>query len=76
MLAFPHAVLAVDGEGNNEWQHRTAVYLWMAGLDGTTGNRIQAGDIEASFSDILNNFEAGFMLDYRGKKGKWGWAST
>jgi hypothetical protein len=70
--AFPHTVLAVDGKDENEWQHRTAAYLWMAGLDGSTGNSIQAGEIEASFSDILSNFEAGFMFDYRGKKGKWG----
>ena len=59
-------------EDTGAWQNRIAVYFWGAGLDGTTGNRLQAGDIEASFSDILENFEAGFMLDYRGKKGKWG----
>ena len=33
---------------------------------------MQAGDVEASFNDIMENLEAGFMLDYRGQKDKWG----
>lgn len=70
--AFPHAVSAVDGDDRGTWQNRIGVYLWMAGLDGTSGNRLQAGEVEASFSDIMENLQAGFMLDYRGKKDKWG----
>ena len=57
--------------GDSGWQHRFAVYLWGAGLDGDAGNKFSSGKVEASFSDILSNLEAGFMADYRGKKGRW-----
>ena len=70
--ASSQGALAADGRDPEAWHNRIAVYLWMAGLDGTTGNRLREGEIDASFSDILDNFEAGFMLDYRGMKGRWG----
>ncbi|MEA3277119.1 MAG: hypothetical protein U9Q81_17900 [Pseudomonadota bacterium] len=57
--------------GDNGWEHRFSVYLWGAGLDGESGNKFSSGEVEASFSDILSNLEAGFMVDYRGKKDRW-----
>ncbi len=71
-VAFPENLSAADPQDSSSWQHRAALYLWMAGLDGTSGNKLQTGKIEASFSDIMKNLEAEFMLDYRGKKDKWG----
>lgn len=69
---IPSIGLAADGTmTTGGWQHRAAIYLWGAGLDGESGNKLSSGDIEASFSDILSNLSAGFMGNYRGKKDRY-----
>jgi hypothetical protein len=35
---------------SSAWHHRVAIYLWGAGLDGKTGNRLGSGDIDVDFS--------------------------
>ena len=50
------------------WTHELAPYVWGAGMDGTTGVRGVTADVDASFGDILDNLEAGFMGMYRGTR--------
>jgi hypothetical protein len=48
-----------------EWRHEVAPYLWGAAMSGTTAIGPVAADVDASFSDILDNLELGFMGTYR-----------
>jgi hypothetical protein len=48
-----------------DWQHEVAPYLWGAGMSGTTAVGPVAADVDASFGDILDNLEFGFMGTYR-----------
>ncbi len=48
-----------------EWKHEVAPYAWGAAMSGTTAIGPVAADVDASFSDILDNLEMGFMGTYR-----------
>jgi len=60
---------AVDDE--DEIQSTASLYIWGAGLKGSTGNAAGGAPVDASFSDILDNLESGIMWNYRGKGDKW-----
>lgn len=47
------------------WVHSVAVYLLAAGLDGVVTAKGVEADVDASFSDILENLEMGAMFAYR-----------
>lgn len=51
------------------WNYSGILYLWGAGLDGTTTH---GADLDISFSDIIDNFDFGFMGVIGAQKGKWG----
>lgn len=53
------------------WEHTLAVYMVGASLDGSTGVGELSADVDASFSDILDNLDAAFMFAYRGERGPW-----
>lgn len=67
-LGSLQAVSASEREG---WQYEFTPYLLMAGLDGTVGVQGHATDIDASFSDLLDNLEAGFMGIFEARNGRW-----
>jgi hypothetical protein len=48
-----------------DWKHEVAPYLWGAAMSGTTAIGPVSADVDASFSDILDNLEMGFMGTYR-----------
>jgi hypothetical protein len=51
-----------------EWQHELVPYLWGAGMNGTTAIGAVGADVDASFGDILDNLEMGFMGAYRASR--------
>ena len=51
------------------WETSASIYMWGAGISGETAND---GEIDVSFSDILDNLDMGFMGILRTQKGKWG----
>ena len=53
------------------WEHTLAVYMVGASLEGTSGVGDVTADVDLSFSDILDNLDAGFMFAYRGERGPW-----
>jgi hypothetical protein len=57
---------AADG-----WKHTIIVYGLGAGMTGKVAVGNVGADVNLSFSDILNNLQAGGMLAYRGETGKW-----
>lgn len=57
----------------NEWEWSIALYGWMAGLNDTIRvNDREIGEIDMSFSDILNDLDMTVMLHGEGVRGNWG----
>lgn len=55
----------------DEWQHTLVLYMVGASIDGDAGIGNVEADVDVSFSDILDNLEAGAMLAYRAERGPW-----
>ena len=56
---------------NGGWQYEVTPYLFAAALDGTVGVGGFTTDVDASFSDIFDNLEGGFMGLFTATKGPW-----
>jgi hypothetical protein len=54
---------------DDAWHHTVALYGIGASIDGTAGVGPVTGDVDVSFSDILDNLQFGAMAAYRGEKG-------
>jgi opacity protein-like surface antigen len=67
--ALAMLVAAPAYAASDQWTHTAAVYMIGAGIDGTAGIGPVTGDVDVSFSDILENLEFGAMAAYRGEKG-------
>ena len=59
---------AAAGDG---WKHEVAIYLAGVGMSGKAAIGNLGADVDISFSEILDQLEAGGMAAYRGEKGKW-----
>jgi hypothetical protein len=66
LLAWSGAAASEDG-----WEHSLVVYMVGASIDGDAGIGNVEADIDVSFSDILDNLEAGAMVAYRAERGPW-----
>ena len=64
-LALATALFASAPLCAAEWKHEIAPYVWGAAMDGTTTTGPVTADVDASFGDILDNLELGFMGTYR-----------
>lgn len=72
MLAFMPAPAAAASEGDpGAWQFEITPYLFAAGLSGDIGINSVTADVDASFNDILNNLDSGFMALFEARKGPW-----
>ncbi len=68
LLATVLPVTAAADGGSEQWEHEATIYLWGAGLDATTQT---GGDIDISFSDILDDLDMSLMGTFGAHKGKW-----
>ena len=59
---------AADSSAANEWQFDGNIYLWAPSLN--VGLQ-DGGEIELSFSDILDDLQFTFMGGVGASKGKW-----
>ena len=59
---------ASDAVANETWEWGGALYLWGAGIGGTTA---EGDDIDVSFNDIIDNLDMAFMGVLQAQKGKW-----
>ena len=53
---------------DDSWNYTASLYLWAAAIGGTTTN---GGNVDISFSDIIDNLDFGYMGNFGAKKGKW-----
>jgi hypothetical protein len=61
------AAVAQESDG---WQFRITPYLWMLALDGTTAALGNDVEVDASFSDILDNLNIALSANMELSKGK------
>ena len=54
---------------SDSWKYTASLNLFMAGIGGETAD---GGDIDISFSDILDNLDMTVMGTFGAQKGKWG----
>ncbi|MGF1759870.1 hypothetical protein L4D76_18420 [Photobacterium sagamiensis] len=68
---FSQASVAND---TDQWHYEVTPYLLAAGMEGTVGVKDHTADVDASFSDIVDNLNMGFMGIFTAKKGPWTFA--
>ena len=57
----------------SEWEWSIALYGWMSGIDAEVfANDNKVGEIDMSFSDILDDLDTTVMLHGEGFRGQWG----
>lgn len=66
ITALTPVTVVAAGEGD-QWEYDATIYLWGAGIDATTPT---GGDIDISFSDILDDLDMGLMAGFGARKGK------
>ncbi len=68
IMAVISLPLAADQSTSDRWNYGAEIYLWGAGIGGTT----QAGDdIDILFSDLLDNLDMALMTKLAARKNKW-----
>ena len=70
-LAAGMAFTSTASAQSSEWDRTMLFYFLGAGLDGTAQIGPLETDIDQSFSDILENLDAGFMGAFRASNGTW-----
>ncbi len=62
-----------DSPVESGWTFAVAPYLWMAGMEGSIAQfGAPAVDVDASFADILDNFDIGAMAVAEARNGRFG----
>jgi hypothetical protein len=68
-IAQAQAVASPD----SGWSFEVTPYLWGAAMNGEVGaGSLPAINVDMSFSDILDNLDAGLMGAFEARKGRWG----
>ena len=70
-------VTAEEKPAESGWEFTVAPYLWAISMDGSIRVRGLEADVDASFNDLLDEMNFGFMMAYEARKGHWGlWGNT
>ena len=75
LLCMPVAWASKTADSSNEeWSFMVEPYVWGASLKGTTSTLppLPSVDVDASFKDIIKNFDLGFMGVAELRKGRFG----
>ena len=70
--AEPVPPAAPEQASAEPWQLTIAPYLWAVALHGDVGVGKSSADVDASFSDILDNLNGALMLSLELRKGRFG----
>lgn len=72
VLAGPPPARAQDStDQTDKWQFEFTPYFMAVSLNGDVGARGLTGDVDMSFSDFLDDLEAGFLAAFEARKGPW-----
>ena len=59
------------------WEFKVAPYMWAISMNGNATVKGQEADVDVSFSDIWDELNFAFMMEYEARKGHWGlWGNT
>ena len=73
MLPAQHAVAQQSEWPSDDWHFKVTPYLWATAIDGDVGiGRLPAVEIDADFSDVLDELDFAFMGTAEARKGRWG----
>lgn len=61
----------ISHAADDGWHFEVTPYLFAAGLDGSVGLRGVTANVDASFSDLLDNLDQGFMALFTARRGPW-----
>lgn len=61
-----------DRIDESQWRYRVTPYLWGAGLEGEVGKFGRSADVSKRFSDVLEGLDAGVMLAFEARLGRYG----
>ena len=61
-------VAAAPGNAADEWGYLGSIYLWGAGIEGTTAN---GSSIDIGFDDLISNLDFALMGSLEARKGDW-----
>ncbi len=56
----------------SDWEFTLSPYLYASGLDGVVGVGPTSSDVDLEFSDIFENLDAGGIVAFEGRKGRFG----
>ncbi len=72
LLGVPSAAQAQQADSDDRWRFNLAIYLWGAGIDGTTrrGNEFNVG-----FDRVVEDLNGAFMGSFVARKSKWSLAA-
>lgn len=62
----------VFAQSDDAWDFKVAPYLWLVGIEGTLSVGTSTGDLDASFSDILDQLDFAGQVFFSGQRGKHG----
>ncbi len=73
------SAMAVEEKPNEKsgWEFQVAPYMWAISMSGDATVKGQEADVDVSFSDIWDELNFAFMMEYEARKGRWGlWGNT
>jgi hypothetical protein len=68
LLGGANSLAADPPQAEDDWEFSLALYLWGASIN---GREASGSEIDAGFSDILNDLELAFMGMAQARKGRW-----
>ena len=76
LMAVSTGAEAQAASSNEGWHFQLTPYFWASGVQGSvTIRRLPALEVDASFSDIIDKLDFGFLGRFEGRKGRFGFAT-
>lgn len=72
LMAFANAPSEYERNDESQWRYRVTPYLWGAGLEGRVGKFGRRADVSKDFSEVLEDLDAGAMLAFEARLGRFG----
>ena len=77
LAALTPWVAAEEKPAESTWEFHIAPYLWAISMNGNVTVKGLEADVDVGFSDIWDELNFAFFLEYEARKGHWGlWGST
>src|SRR5688572_10228767 len=74
--ALVQAQTEPDRAQDGQWHYRVAPYFWASGIDGTASMLgVFAVPLEASFSDVMSNFDIGLASGIQARRDRLGFVA-